>query len=74
MVEWSSWCLLPELPVDRLFLVGKACVTSEPGVLSQRCTTPVFGQGSSRRASGVSDPQDLSGTDRVVFLLDAVVS
>ena len=32
--------------MDRLFLVGFARVTSEPGVLSQRCTTPAFGQGS----------------------------
>ena len=36
--------LLPVLPVDQLFLVGFARVANEPGVLSQRCTTPAFGQ------------------------------
>ena len=34
-------------PVGGVFLlVGFARVTNEPGVLSQRCTTPAFGQGS----------------------------
>ena len=57
MVVWCWWlvlrwwgCLpggpLPVLPVDRLFMAGFLRVTNEPGVLSHRCTTPAFGQGS----------------------------
>ena len=46
LVGWSFWWALPVLPVDQLFMVGFARVTNEPGVLSQRCTTPAFGQGS----------------------------
>ena len=35
----------PVIPVDRLFLVGFARVTNEPGVLSKLCTALACGQG-----------------------------
>ena len=42
LVACTRWWGGP--PVDRMFLVGFARVTSEPGVLSLRCTTPAIGQ------------------------------